>query len=423
MSKCVCPLLIVLFCLILPPLFAQKGLTKGEVLQSTSIKKLLNSPSSITSINDFQKSLTIIDFFGTWCAPCLRALPHLGKVKQRFKDELDVVLVSNETEVQLTKFIKARKEFLFPVIVDDDNKLNNLFQPPSLPYTVVIDKGGKIVAITKAEEISDTLIQQLLFNSPKTIVNNSNVEKGRTGIYKTVNQKSVNSFVQLSQDYIYSAKTGDSVAALSLQLKQLNLSSLTEALSTNDAKKAFWINIYNGFTQATLKTNPDRYQNRNAFFGKKQVEIAGHKFSLDDIEHGILRRSKIKWSFGHINKFFPSKVEKALRVAKVDYRIHFALNCGAKSCPPIAFYNPDHLDRQLDVATDAYLSGEVDYDSSSNVLYLPKLMSWFRADFGGKKGMMEIVKSIHLVPGGAQPKIKFKDYDWTITLNNYKNYE
>jgi hypothetical protein len=50
-------------------------------------------------------------------------------------------------------------------------------------------------------------------------------------------------------------------------------------------------------------------------------------------------------------------------------------------------------------------------------------MSWFRADFGGKKGMMEIVKSIHLVPVGAHPKIKFKDYDWTLALNNYKNYE
>jgi hypothetical protein len=196
-----------------------------------------------------------------------------------------------------------------------------------------------------------------------------------------------------------------------------------EALSTDDEKKAFWINIYNGFTQATLKTNPKQYQNRNAFFGKKQLEIAGQKFSLDDIEHGILRRSKIKWSLGHINKIFPSKIEKVLRVAKVDYRIHFALNCGAKSCPPIAFYNPEILDKQLDLATKAYLLGEAQYDSSVNALYLPKLMSWFRADFGGKKGMMKIVKSINLVPAGAHPKIKFKDYDWTLTLNNYKNYE
>jgi thiol-disulfide isomerase/thioredoxin len=423
MSKRVCLLLILLFCSSLTQLFAQKGLTKGETLQNTLIKKLLNSPSSKTSINDFGKSLTIIDFFGTWCAPCLKALPHLAQVKQRFNNELDIVLVSNETEAQLTKFIKVRKGFLFPVIVDEDNKLNDLFQPPSLPYTVVINRGGKIVAVTKAEDISDTFIQQLLSNSSTTMVDSSNVEKGSTEIYKNVNQKSINSFIQLSEDYIYSAKTSDPIAALSQQLKQLNLSSLMEALSTDDEKKAFWINIYNGFTQATLKTNPNQYQNRNAFFGKKQLEIAGQKFSLDDIEHGILRRSKIKWSLGHINKVFPSKIEKVLRVAKVDYRIHFALNCGAKSCPPIAFYNPEILDKQLDLATKAYLLGEAQYDSSVNALYLPKLMSWFRADFGGKKGMMKIVKSINLVPAGAHPKIKFKDYDWTLTLNNYKNYE
>ena len=77
--------------------------------------------------------------------------------------------------------------------------------------------------------------------------------------------------------------------------------------------------------------------------------------SLDDIEHGILRRSKIKWSEGYFNKLFPSKFEKENRVNKVDYRIHFALNCGARSCPPIAFYDPEKLDKQLDVATMIYL--------------------------------------------------------------------
>ncbi|MGI8581046.1 MAG: DUF547 domain-containing protein, partial [Chitinophagaceae bacterium] len=110
-----------------------------------------------------------------------------------------------------------------------------------------------------------------------------------------------------------------------------------------------------------------------------------------------------------------------LRADKLDYRIHFALNCGAKSCPPIAFYTPETLDTQLELATNAYLASEADYDSTNNIIKLPKLMSWFRADFGGKKGMIKILKKHNIIPAEAYPKINFKKYDWTLYLNNYSN--
>ena len=106
---------------------------------------------------------------------------------------------------------------------------------------------------------------------------------------------------------------------------------------------------------------------------------------MDDIEHGILRRSKVKWSFGYFNKLFPSAFEKKHRVDTLDYRIHFSLNCGATSCPPIAFYKPEQLDKQLEVATKVYLSGEAAYNEADNTVALPALMGWFRGVFGGKK--------------------------------------
>ncbi|MEO7044118.1 MAG: DUF547 domain-containing protein, partial [Ferruginibacter sp.] len=188
----------------------------------------------------------------------------------------------------------------------------------------------------------------------------------------------------------------------------------------DDEKKAFWINLYNGYTQVILKQDAGKYKDRGKFFKSKQIEIAGKKFSLDDIEHGILRHSKIKWSLGYLNKIFPGKTEKKLRVAELDYRIHFALNCGAKSCPPIAFYNPENLDHQLDIATKAYLMGESNYDIVKDIVYVPTLMSWFRRDFGGKKGIKKLLKKIGLISFESNPKIKFKKYDWNLFLDHYK---
>lgn len=70
----------------------------------------------------------------------------------------------------------------------------------------------------------------------------------------------------------------------------------------------------------------------------------------------------------------------------LDYRIHFALNCGARSCPPIAYYTVDGLDKQLQQAMTGHLKSETDYDSSRNTAHVTAFMGWFRADFGGKRG-------------------------------------
>jgi len=421
MLKKIYLLLLINACFLQAPVLAQSGLSKGDVVKNLPIKKLLNEQKQVASFSDVKNKITILDFFGTWCIPCLKALPRLQGLNEKFKADLNVVLIGNESEAQLAKFVKARPNFAFPVVVDEDNVWYNAFQPPALPYTVVVDAAGKIIAITEVEAITPELVQQWLQQpqaAGRTVANETKTETKPT---MSTNQKSSNRLVQLSQDYLYATKTGSDAEALFAQLRQLDYGSLVSSLQTDNQKKAFWINLYNAYTQYFLRKNPDQYKDRGSFFKAKQINVAGKMFSLDDIEHGILRRSKIKWSLGHLNKLFPSKTEKELRVEKLDYRIHFALNCGAKSCPPIAYYNDNTLDAQLNLATKAYLSGEAEYDSAANTVKVPKLMSWFRRDFGGKKGIINILKGNGVLPAGVKPKIEFKDYDWNLYLDNFKN--
>lgn len=199
------------------------------------------------------------------------------------------------------------------------------------------------------------------------------------------------------------------------------MDDLATTLNSDAKRLAFWLNLYNGFTQIILKKNPEQYKTRGSFFSSKQLFIAGQQLSLDDIEHGILRHSKIKWSEGYLNDWFPSSFEKKFRVDKLDYRIHFALNCGAKSCPPIAFYEPEQIEKQLTVATSTYLTGESMYDASTNTVSVPALMGWFRNDFGGKKNMLNILRKNKVIPEGSNPKINFNKYDWSLYLDNYKS--
>ncbi len=226
----------------------------------------------------------------------------------------------------------------------------------------------------------------------------------------------------VSQKLLYGVKTSQPIDSLVHQLGSISENELTTELNTDIAKKTFWINIYNAFTQILLTTNPTKYKKRSAFFGKKQIIIAGKHLSLDDIEHGILRRSKNKLSLGYFNTLFPNNFEKQHRVDSVDYRIHFALNCGAKSCPPIAFYTTEKLDQQLNTATKVYLQGESIWNDITKKIYLPKMMSWFRADFGGKKGMKTLIDQYALAPSTNKIIIRFKDYDWSLFLAQYQPY-
>ncbi len=207
-------------------------------------------------------------------------------------------------------------------------------------------------------------------------------------------------YQKVAADWLYAARIGEQTDSLRSVLAAADRDYLKQLLQTDDARKTFWINVYNAATQTALKAAPERYKSRNKFFKAKLVTIAGKTLSLDDIEHGILRRSKNKLSFGYLNKLFPGRFEKDFRVDKLDYRIHFALNCGARSCPPIAYYSVDKIDEQLQQAMKGHLKVETDYDSSANKAAVTAFMGWFRADFGGKRGIRKLLHQVGVVPLG-----------------------
>ncbi|GAC1532072.1 MAG: hypothetical protein NVS3B15_12000 [Sediminibacterium sp.] len=399
---------------------SQKVYVTGDKVNDFPVGTVLNDKTQAVRFYQLRGELTVLDFFGTWCAPCIKAIPHLQELQRHFPGKLNIVLVSTETPQILAGFISKRPGFPFPMIVDADQAITALFQPPSYPYTIVMNKEGMIIAVSNAAALTENAVKEWL-EQPETVATQSKKTSGpvTVPVFTAPVKGTENRLVQLSQDFIYAAKTGGATTDLITQLASTDFATLPEQLKDDAEKKAFWINIYNGFTQYLLKKNKGAYQNRHHFFGARQINIGNHLFSLDDIEHGILRRSKIKWSEGYLNKPFPSKTERALRVSAVDYRIHFSLNCGAESCPPIAFYEPGSIDRQLDIATKAYLAGEARYDSTSNTLLLPKLMSWFRGDFGGKRKMKSLARNLGILPEGKDPVIRFKPYSWNLYLDHY----
>jgi len=241
-----------------------------------------------------------------------------------------------------------------------------------------------------------------------------------------VTQSDSLSLTELSMELVKAVRDDKPVENITEKLANASPEELNKELSDESKKKAFWLNIYNAYVQILLGENPELFEDRNSWFGynfftSPQVTVAGKELSFDQIEHGIMRRSKIKISLGYLDQWFPDKFVKKFWWNSIDPRIHFALNCGAASCPPIAVYDPARVNEQLDITAKKYLENTTDYNPDSGVVTVNRLMSWFRADFGGKEGAIEMLKEYEVIPKDANPTIEFKEYDWTLDLGNYQD--
>ena len=156
-------------------------------------------------------------------------------------------------------------------------------------------------------------------------------------------------------------------------------------------------------------------------FRRCAYRVGGLNYPLDAIEHGLLRG----------NARPPYSLRRALgrgdpRLAAApsapDPRIHFALNCGARSCPAPRTYEPARVAGQLEEATRIYLEAECEIDRAGGAVVLPGLMKLYRADFGGSAAQLGFAAA-HL-PGEAawlrenasRLRVRYARFDWTIVV-------
>ena len=164
------------------------------------------------------------------------------------------------------------------------------------------------------------------------------------------------------------------------------------------AAKAFKINMYNLLVvQKIVHHYPvESVQDIPAFFTAKEHTIGDKKYSLNDIEKDLLRGG--------------------------DARLHFALNCGAVSCPPlISFaYTPEKLDVQLDKVTQQALHNRAILYIENDKIFISQIFQWYAKDFGGEKKVKDWIAQ-YRENINTSNNVNYIPYNWNLNDSKKKS--
>lgn len=175
-------------------------------------------------------------------------------------------------------------------------------------------------------------------------------------------------------------------------LKILSSNAPEESWSKAE-EMAFWINAYNAFTIKLIVDNYPLSSINKLHGGKpwdqKWIKIGGKTYSLNNIENDILR-PKFK-----------------------DARIHFAVNCAAKSCPPLlnAAWTASNLNSNLDAQAKKFINNSAFNKLSEKKVEVSKIFDWYKEDFGDLPAFLNKYASTKV---GAKAKVVFLEYDWSL---------
>ena len=163
---------------------------------------------------------------------------------------------------------------------------------------------------------------------------------------------------------------------------------------SREAELAYYINLYNAATiLLILEQYPlESIRDISRPWGKKRIQIGDQRFSLSEIEHGILRKMG-------------------------EPRIHFALNCASFSCPKLQpqAYMEETLEAQLERATRDFINDSSRNDLSNGQARLSRIFKWYQKDFStGGTTLIGFINRYLDEPLPAATRVSYLPYDWSL---------
>ena len=168
-------LLIVAFVILTNSVFAQTFMAQtnppmlGKVCPDFTMSVIgANGIEKPLALNELRGKVVILEFWATYCAPCIPYIKHFEKLQYQFGDAIKVIEISEENRDKVDAFILKRGYKNVSFAMDWGRKLNDMFYHHFIPHTVVIDQDGVVLAFTSPDEVDQEVIGKLINREPVT---------------------------------------------------------------------------------------------------------------------------------------------------------------------------------------------------------------------------------------------------------------
>lgn len=149
-------------------LFATPALAGIAIKAPAPDFTLRSTNGSNTRLQEQRGRVVLINFWATWCGPCKQEMPHLNRLYDKYRAAGFVLLgVNVDDDAQKAAGVAQKWEMKFPVLLDTDKKISELYELGTMPSTVLIDRDGRVRYIHKGylpgyEDTYEKQIRELL---------------------------------------------------------------------------------------------------------------------------------------------------------------------------------------------------------------------------------------------------------------------
>lgn len=145
--------------------------------------QVVNHPDGKETITlgEYKDKLIILDFWATWCVPCIRNFPKLHDLQNEFGDKIKVLAVTPEDTDKITKFFTTGvgKEHTYVHSVIADSVLSRYFPHMGVPHIVWINPNGKVLNTTRADEVNTTNVQAVLDDQKTNMLAKVDIDRNK----------------------------------------------------------------------------------------------------------------------------------------------------------------------------------------------------------------------------------------------------
>jgi peroxiredoxin len=98
---------------------------------------------------DFRGRAVLLNFWASWCTPCEMEMPAIERLHRRLGDRLAVVAINYREPAGLVRAFGARRTLTFSMLVDRDGDVFTRYAVPALPFTLVLDRDARVLAVAR----------------------------------------------------------------------------------------------------------------------------------------------------------------------------------------------------------------------------------------------------------------------------------